>query len=200
MKRKLEVVLESLEGFKNPKIELEQYVTPPKLAAFIVTNAKLLGDLNTTVVDLGCGTGILSIASSLLGAYSVGFDIDCEAVKIAKRNAKRLGVDVDFVVSRIEDVFVKEKVTTVMNPPFGIHRRHADKPFLQKAFEISDVIYTIHCAGSEKFVKSLAKSHGFEITHLWRFLIPLKKTYSFHEKPFRDIAVEVFRLKRRKGF
>lgn len=40
------------------------------------------------VLDMGCGSGILSIASILLGAKSVtGVDIDENAVKIAKENA-----------------------------------------------------------------------------------------------------------------
>lgn len=195
MKRELEIILESLEGFKNPKIELEQYVTPPKLASFIVVNAKLFNDLKI-VVDLGCGTGILSIASALLGAYAIGFDVDAEAIKIARSNAKRFDVDVDFVVSRVEDVSIKKRVTTIMNPPFGIQKRHADRKFLIKAFEISNVIYTIHSAGSSEFVSRFAKRYGFKVTHFWKFLIPLKRTYSFHEKLFKKIAVEVFRIEK----
>ena len=40
------------------------------------------------VLDMGCGSGILSIASVLLGAkHSVGVDIDENAVRIAKENA-----------------------------------------------------------------------------------------------------------------
>lgn len=41
------------------------------------------------VLDMGCGSGILSIASILLGAEScVGVDIDENAVRIAKENAE----------------------------------------------------------------------------------------------------------------
>ena len=42
-----------------------------------------------TVLDVGCGSGILAIASLLLGAGSaVGVDIDETAVKTAKENAE----------------------------------------------------------------------------------------------------------------
>ncbi len=42
-----------------------------------------------TVLDVGCGSGILSITSILLGAKSaIGIDIDPLAVKIAKENAQ----------------------------------------------------------------------------------------------------------------
>jgi putative methylase len=195
MKKELAIMLESLEGFKKPKIKLEQYVTPPSLAAEIVVNAKLMNDLDL-VVDLGCGTGILAIAASLLGARAVGFDIDIEALKIARKNAKKVGVHVDFVACEVSSVTLKCKATTIMNPPFGIQKRHADRPFLEKAMEISNVIYTIHSAGSEKFVARACKARGFEITHLWRYSIPLKRSYAFHEKEFKYIAVEVYRLRR----
>uniref|UniRef100_A0A7C3VDM1 Methyltransferase domain-containing protein n=1 Tax=Archaeoglobus fulgidus TaxID=2234 RepID=A0A7C3VDM1_ARCFL len=194
-KKELEIILEKLRGFENPKIELEQYTTPPSLAAFIVTTADLNGDLEL-VVDLGCGTGILAIACSLLGYYSVGVDLDVEALKIARENATRLGVDADFARADVSKFHCKKKVTTVMNPPFGIQRKHADRPFLLKAFEISEVIYTIHSAGSSNFVKRLSEEHGFAVTHQWNFSIPLRRTYSFHEKAFKYIPVEVFRIER----
>ncbi len=195
MKKELSIILERLEGFRNPKVELEQYVTPPSLASEIVIAAKLMGDLDL-VVDLGCGTGILAIASALLGAKAVGFDIDLEALKIAKENAERIGVNVDFVLSDVRYVVVKRRCTVIMNPPFGIKRRHADRPFLLKATEIAETIYTIHSAGSEGFVRKVCGERGFEVTHVWKFKIPLKRTYSFHEKEFKWIAVEVYRLRR----
>lgn len=195
MKKEIEIALESLEGFKNPKIHLEQYVTPANLAGFIITNAKLFGDLQT-VLDLGCGTGILAIGSAMLGAYSIGIEIDQEALKIAKTNAKKLGVSVDFVACDVRDLKLKKRVTVIMNPPFGIQRKHADRFFLEKAFEIAEVIYSIHSAESEVFVKKRSEESGFRITHLWKFMIPLKRTYSFHEKAFKFIPVEVFRIER----
>lgn len=47
---------------------------------------------NSTVLDIGCGSGILSIASLLLGAKSAfGVDIDKLAVKTALKNAEENG-------------------------------------------------------------------------------------------------------------
>lgn len=49
---------------------------------------------NTTVLDIGCGSGILSIACLLLGADSaLGVDIDSLAVKTALLNAKENNFD-----------------------------------------------------------------------------------------------------------
>lgn len=53
-------------------------------------------DENSTVLDIGCGSGILSIASLLLGAKSAfGVDIDSLAVKTAVANAKENGFGED---------------------------------------------------------------------------------------------------------
>lgn len=51
-------------------------------------------DETSTVLDIGCGSGILSIASLLLGAESAfGVDIDLLAVKTALANAAENGFD-----------------------------------------------------------------------------------------------------------
>lgn len=45
-----------------------------------------------TVVDIGCGTGVLALAALKLGAsHAVSFDFDPAAVEVAKRNAERNG-------------------------------------------------------------------------------------------------------------
>jgi SAM-dependent methyltransferase len=46
-----------------------------------------------TVIDVGCGSGVLSFVSARLGAARVvGCDISEEAIEVARRNAQRLGV------------------------------------------------------------------------------------------------------------
>ncbi len=46
-----------------------------------------------TLLDIGCGSGILSVAGVLLGAENaVGVDIDATAVKVARENAELNGV------------------------------------------------------------------------------------------------------------
>ena len=74
----LEEALQGVTGFERPKIELEQYITSPHLASHMVHAASQRGDIeDLSVADFGCGTGVLSVASSLLGcAYSVGVDVD----------------------------------------------------------------------------------------------------------------------------
>lgn len=52
-----------------------------------------------SVLDYGCGSGILAIAAARLGASRVvGVDIDPQAVQAAADNAARNGVAIDFVL------------------------------------------------------------------------------------------------------
>lgn len=49
-----------------------------------------------SVLDYGCGSGILAIAATRLGAHlAYGVDIDAEALKAARANAARNGVNAD---------------------------------------------------------------------------------------------------------
>lgn len=55
------------------------------------------GDLARPVLDMGCGSGILSIAAKKLGFTHVrGFDYDADAVAVAKENAELNGVVVPY--------------------------------------------------------------------------------------------------------
>ena len=54
-----------------------------------------------TVLDYGCGSGILAIAALRLGARrAVGVDIDPDAVTVARANAERNGVTGEFLHSQ----------------------------------------------------------------------------------------------------
>ena len=54
-------------------------------------------DARRSFLDMGCGSGILSIAAAKLGFAPVaGFDIDEEAVQASKENAETNGVSVDY--------------------------------------------------------------------------------------------------------
>jgi putative methylase len=191
--RKLEMLLEELENFSDPELELEQYQTPPPLAAEILHFAYMQGDLDDSVQDLGCGTGILAIGAKLLGAKRViGYDADQKALEIAKKNAEKLGVEVEFVFSDINDITEHVK-TTVMNPPFGARVKGRDRPFLSSALRTSEVIYSIHNRGSLAFIQKFIKPAV--ITHSYVAKFPIKRTFDFHKKEREVIEVEIYRIR-----
>jgi len=56
-----------------------------------------LADAGGGMLDMGCGSGILSIAAAKLGYSPVaGFDVDPEAVEASRENAEANGVNVDY--------------------------------------------------------------------------------------------------------
>ncbi|MCO5384078.1 MAG: METTL5 family protein [Methanosarcina barkeri] len=190
--RKLEILLEEVEDFSDHELELEQYQTPSPLAAEILHFAYMQGDLDDSVQDLGCGTGILAIGAKLLGARTVlGYDTDPKALEIAKINARKLGVEVEFVSTDIADVVGHVK-TTLMNPPFGARVKGRDRPFLSSALRTSEVIYSIHNRGSLAFIQKFIKPAV--ITHSYVAKFPLKRTFDFHKKEREVIEVEIYRI------
>ena len=72
-----------------------------------------------TVLDIGCGSGILAIASILLGASEgFGVDIDELAVKTARENGKMNGLDepeLKFVCGDLADKVTKKYDVVVAN-------------------------------------------------------------------------------------
>ncbi|MBE0521305.1 MAG: methyltransferase [Candidatus Methanoperedenaceae archaeon] len=193
MKQKhLEIMLERVLGFRSPEASKEQYATPAAVAAELLHFAYMRGDLAGSVYDLGCGSGILAIGAKLLGAEKViGFDDDMEALKIAKENAERLGVEIEFVCSDISSVCGNAH-TVVMNPPFGAQLKGSDRPFLRKALEISDVVYSVHNAGSLEFIKKFITPSVITDYKITGF--PIKRTFGFHKKDIQVIEVEIYRI------
>ena len=89
-KKDLEIALEKVRPFTDPDPGLEQYPTPATIAADIVFSAYAAGDIEgMKVLDLGCGTGMFSIAAALMGAgMVVGYDISESALAVARSNAE----------------------------------------------------------------------------------------------------------------
>jgi ribosomal protein L11 methyltransferase len=62
------------------------------------------GDLSRPVLDMGCGSGILSIAAKKLGFSHVrGFDYDPDAVQVSKENAALNHLDIPFEPRNLAD-------------------------------------------------------------------------------------------------
>ncbi|MFC4437591.1 MULTISPECIES: METTL5 family protein [Natrialbaceae] len=192
--------LESLEDFAEPSATLEQYLTPPEIAAHICHLASLQGDLERPIVDLGTGTGMLAVAGALAGAGRVvGVDVDAGALALARENAAR--VDATAAIDWVRGDVTRHPLsitdaTVLSNPPFGAQRgnRHADREFLETTRTIADVSYTIHNEGSQSFVESFAADEGGEVTHGFRAAFPIAKRFDFHTEAEATLEAEVFRI------
>eukprot|EP00965_Chrysotila_dentata_P130264 4307323-Pleurochrysis_carterae.AAC.1 len=82
--KQLVASLEQVRTWDSPKTRLEQYPTPPDLAAHLLMVAAQDEHIEGMhVADLGCGGGVLGIGAALLGAVQVvGYDVDAEALEV----------------------------------------------------------------------------------------------------------------------
>ncbi|XP_075216107.1 methyltransferase like 5 [Lycorma delicatula] len=199
----LEQNLQQVEAFENPKVELEQYTTPPHIAACMLhTIQSTFGDIEDKIVaDLGCGCGVLSIGVSLLGAnFCVGFDIDDSALNIFQENLSEHEIDnCDTVMCDVtKDVTNKwDKFfdTIVMNPPFGTRNKGVDMEFVEAGLRIaSGAVYSLHKTSTRKYVLNMAKKWGVNAKVIAELRYNLPATYKFHNKNSVDIQVDVVRF------
>jgi len=195
-KKELEMALQKVHGFESPDPSLEQYMTPASMAADILFSAWSAGDVEgLKVIDLGCGTGMFTIGALLMGAgMAVGYDVSKEALAVARSNAELLGVSPEFVECDVHAVDDGAD-TVVMNPPFGCQTRNADRPFLEKAMEMSECVYSIHMANSVDFVLGFAERHGrtAKVCATYKYVIP--HTFAFHSRTNKAVDVAVVNIR-----
>ena len=174
-------ILFNSPDFYQPKPELEQYSTPVDIVAEMIKLANAQGDLSGNVVDLGCGTGRLAIGAALLGAEVTGYEIDNDALELAKNYSKEHDLGIRWVNLAIENID-KKYDTVIMNPPFGSQRPGADRAFLEKSLEIGKRIWSIHMAETKNFVKDFVEKNSGEIITAYEFDFPIKNSMPFHTK------------------
>lgn len=77
-------------------------------------------------------------------SYSVGFDIDPDAIEIAQENCETFEVDIDYINNDLTtanlDRFKGTLDTIIMNPPFGTkNNKGIDMLLLKKAIEVKSI-------------------------------------------------------------
>jgi len=199
-KKELEMLLQKVPTPNKTDPTLEQYMTPAHIAADILFNAYYLGDVNDKIiVDLGCGTGIFSIGASILGAKKIiGFDIDKESIHLARKHAEQNNLELEFEIKNVKDVSIKCD-TVLMNPPFGAQKSNqkADRKFIEKGFEIAEIIYSLHLTKTIPFLDKMISSLDGIITHQRKYSFPIKWQFKFHKKDVVEYDVSLIRIKTR---
>ncbi|MGE5533128.1 MAG: METTL5 family protein [Ignavibacteria bacterium] len=212
----LERFLSRIAVQPSPKVHLEQYTLSEQIAANILfiaayTNSDIVGK---SVLDLGCGTGRLSLGSAFLGAKQVvGVDIDRVAIKTANENSIKTGFAdrVQWVNADVSSV-VGCFNTVLMNPPFGVQTREADRAFLVKALEVATSIYSLHnhpevdrrligqLRGSggflqvqpSSFLQRFIEKHGGNVKGVYAMLMTIPRMFDFHKKLKHDFVVDLY--------
>jgi len=185
-RKQLEIQLtQSIRGFSKPKIEFEQYQTPPRVAANLLHIAWTRDHIeNCEVIDLCAGTGILGIGAALLGANSTLIEIDPDAYTILQQNIADFDLPITTELADVIDhEFTSSYDTAVLNPPFGIQQKsRSDMDFVKKAADIAQHIYSIH-DGSSKNQERLPKlfdNNDLEIVEAYLEDFPLTQSYPWH--------------------
>ena len=197
-KKQLAITLSKLSFLNEFNVNLEQYQTEGELVGDILWKAFLNNDIkNKIIADLGCGNGIFGIGALLLGAKKVYFiDIDKKAVKISKENYKKLKLKNGKFINSDISSFNYKTDTILMNPPFGVQQEHKDKLFLEKAFTITNVIYSLHKIESKNFINKISKNNSFKVIKIYPFDFLIKKTYNFHKSDRYYVKVGCWYLKK----
>ncbi len=194
-------VLSELEPFPEQDPTLEQVATPPEWGARLLWDAHARGDITgKSVLDIGCGTGILAIGAALLGAGSVtGIDGDERALKVAKSNAQRTQVSVDWKLGRIPETPIEPAETIVMNPPFGVQKHGAIVPFLQvavSALKKGGGMYFFAGPGSQRLIERNVLPHSIRLEEhsrsTWRF----PPVFAFHTERAAELQVDRWILRK----
>ncbi len=194
-KRQLELQLGKLKTLQTPNLKLEQYPVSPEVAGELLYMSGFEhNDLNGRVIDLGTGTGRLAIGAALMGSHEVvGVDVDEIALALARENAETLDVEVEWLLSDINEVCGRFDVA-VMNPPYGTRTSHADTKFLERAFELAPVIYSIHKASTRGFLLRFVKNHGWRIEEARNMKMKIPHLFDFHQKKWQSVDVDLYRI------
>ena len=196
-KKELEILLQKVPLPNKPIPNLEQYMTPANIAADVIFTAHQFGDIqNKTILDLGCGTGIFSVGAALTGAKKVmGIDADKDIITIAKEYAKKNNLEIEFMTMDVKNVQTKYN-TVIMNPPFGAQKSNqkADRKFIEKGFEISQILYSIHLKKTIPFLEKMISSLSGNITYRKDYAFPIRWTFEFHDKKVVYYDVTLLRI------
>ncbi|NXC77060.1 METL5 protein, partial [Anhinga anhinga] len=139
---------------------------------------------NKTIADLGCGCGVLSIGSAMLGAgLCVGFDIDADALEIFSSNIEDFELtNVNMVqcdVCSLSDSMSETFDTVIMNPPFGTkHNKGMDMIFLKTALQMArTAVYSLHKTSTRQ-----ASPLFHILCTVTELRYDLPASYKFHKK------------------
>jgi putative methylase len=195
--QQLAIFLSKLKTFKDPKSHLEQYSTDSNVAAQVLWEAYMSGDIEgKEIADLGCGTGILGIGALVLGAKYVYFvEIDGDILPALAENLALIDLQQDNyeVITSSVEAFTEKVDTVVQNPPFGTKAKGADIKFLEHAKSVTTTIYSLHKTSTERHLLSWAQKNGFA-AKVRRFSYPLKQTMKQHTKRIMNIEVSSLHL------
>jgi len=143
-----------------------------------------------TALDLGCGTGIKAILLAKSGFKVTAIDISATAIKHAKANAKKAGVDVEFLVEDATDLsFLGHEKFDLILDWANLHGIEEDK----REKYIKEVVKHIKSGG--KLVLRCFSKYKMSPNELG-FLTPMGIIYLFSEENIKSLYGKYFKILR----
>ncbi len=195
--------LQQVEVTTKPKIKYEQYPTTSRVAANTLWLAGVENDdiYQKTILDLGCGSGILAIGAAYLGAREVfGIDIDYESLLLAQENCYNFSLQelCEWICIDVKDCTFKSIDTIIMNPPFGMRKESLsrDRTFVEIAIQLAKSIYFITTSneGTRTFFKKFCTQRSAIIDKIITMDFEIKHQYDFHTKKRHITQVDLYRI------
>ncbi|CAF0825995.1 unnamed protein product [Didymodactylos carnosus] len=191
-------------------------MTTPHLAARMLYTAHTQYDdiENSIIGDLGIGTGMLSIASCLMGAnFCFGLDYDQDALDLCQQNCQTfdLTTSLDILRCDLRRTIVpfrhRTVDTIVMNPPFGTKPFSSslgadegtvdymlggiDMIFLKHASQIAtNSIYSLHKTVTREYIIKKANELNMktDVIAVMQFDIPKLEKKSKYRQTTTDVS------------
>lgn len=155
-----------------------------------------------TVLDIGCGGGLLSEALSRLGADVTGIDVSEKNIQVATLHAKNSGVKVSYHVSTAEDFLAKDRHYDIVLCMEVVEHVVDLAGFMKSVCQLTKPSGLLYCATLNRTIKSyLFAIVGAEYVLRW---LPVG-THHWHKflKPSELCALIEsggLRIKELKGF
>ena len=109
-------------GYKinvNESVLIPRYETEYLVEKTIKYINKIFGDKKIDIVDLGCGSGAISIVlSKKTNSNVIGIDISKNALEVAKNNAKENNTNITFIENDMLDNINDKYDVIISNPPY----------------------------------------------------------------------------------
>ncbi|MHA2091658.1 MAG: METTL5 family protein, partial [Candidatus Kariarchaeaceae archaeon] len=197
-RKDLEIHLSTMTGFDEPKIQLEQYQTPARVAANLIHRAMMLGDItNKSIVDLCSGTGILGIGAALSGATVTAVEIDPAAISILRDNMYKADVNLNIIQADVLTWIPPNSFdVALLNPPFGIQQKtYRDLNFIVKALSTASFAYVI-VDGSPSNIEKLPRlleKQKIAVDDFYLDEFPIHNSYFWHTVKYKIHKVMVLR-------
>ncbi len=128
--------------YKNFEVDIEHDVYEPQEDSFLLADT-VHTKIGNTVLDLGCGAGLVSLMAASQGAVVTAADISEKALSLAKKNLKNHGYDIKTIQTNMFSNITQAYDYIFFNPPYLPHE-HLDEviakkePYLVKAWDGGD--------------------------------------------------------------